>query len=115
MNYCMSHPETSMYMCPQTNGVLLNHCSTRKSYGGDCERYNENKDPNLRGANAEMRWATNFDPDTEDWLKLTVQDIDKKVTNGKRGLSMDIVATRDIYPGDEVCNKNGEFFEKCRF
>jgi len=102
VNYCLSHQQTSMFFCPQTNGILINHCSTRQSYGGDCERYNKNEDPSLRGANAEMRWAADWDPDTEEWLTLSVDEIDRRVENGKRGLSIDIIATRDINPGDEV-------------
>ena len=112
LNYCMSHPETSMLMCPQTNIILMNHCSTRESYGGDCERYNNNSDPNLRGANAEMKWATDWDPDTKQWLKLSIDEINKKVASGKRGLSLDIVATRDIYPGEEVFLDYGQGWEE---
>ena len=111
MNYCMSHPDTSMLMCPQTNVILMNHCSTRFSYGGDCERYNNNPHPNLRGANAEMKWATDWDPDTKEWLALDIDQMKVKVGSGKRGLSLDIVATRDIYPGEEVFLDYGRGWE----
>lgn len=112
MNYCMSHPETSMFMCPQTNVILMNHCSSRVSYGGDCYKYNNNPVSSLRGANAEMKWATDWDPDTEEWLKLSVDKMAQKVKRGKRGLSMDIIATRDIYPGEEVFLDYGEGWEE---
>ena len=111
-NYCMSHPETSMFMCPQTNVILINHCSPRVSYGGDCVKFNNNPDPSLRGANAEMKWATDWDPDTQEWLKLSLYRMKQKVQTGKRGLSMDIVATRDIYPGEEVFLDYGEAWEE---
>ncbi len=104
-NYCYSHEESSMMLCPQSNAILINHCSTRQSYGGDCERYNNNEDPSQRGPNAEMRWATGgWDPDTEDWLDHSLKKIEDLVKRGKRGLSLEIVATRDIQPGEEVRN-----------
>jgi len=112
MNYCMSHPDTNILMCPQTNVILMNHCSTRVSYGGDCERYNNNPHPNLRGANAEMKWATDWDPDTKEWLDLSIDQMKVKVASGKRGLSLDIIATRDIYPGEEVFLDYGRGWEE---
>ena len=102
MNYCFSHFETPLLLCPQTSAILVNHCSTRTSYGGDCARYNSHVDESQRGPNAMVRWATTWDPDTEEWLKLSFQDIETKTLEGKRGLSMEYVATRDIFPGDEV-------------
>lgn len=105
VNYCFSHQYTTMYMCPQTNGILMNHCSNRTGmeHGGDCARYNSNADPIQQGANAKLVWATDFDPDTETWLNMTVDEIEAAVLDGKRGLTLDAIATRDIYPGDEVC------------
>jgi hypothetical protein len=111
INYCFSHPLSSMLLCPQTNAILLNHCSTRKSYGGDCEKYNSNEDPNLRGANAELRWATTWDPDTTSWLQKSYSEISDLVEQKKRGLSLEIVATRDIHPGEEVFIDYGEEWE----
>jgi SET domain. len=112
VNYCMSHEETSMYLCPQSNAILLNHCSTRKSYGGDCERYNQALDVNARGANAELRWAIDWDPDTREWLNFTMDEMKEQVKNGKRGLSLEVVATRDIHPGDEVFLDYGKGWEE---
>lgn len=102
VNYCFSHDEMSMYLCPQTNAILINHCSTRYNYGGDCEKYNKNEDQSMRGANAEVRWATEWDPSTNVWLNMTIDEIKARVVKGERGLSFEVVATRDIYPGDEV-------------
>ena len=110
-NYCFGHQESSLMFCPQTNGVLINHCSTRRSYGGHCEKYNMNTNPNEKGPNAKIRWAKGWDPDTEDWLELTLKQIEDKVEKRKRGLSFDYVATRDIFPGDEVFIDYGEFWE----
>ncbi len=101
-NYCFGHDEGSMLLCPQTNAILINHCSTRHDYDGDCGRYNKNNDPAMRGANAAIRWAEEWDPDTTSWLQLSLDEIRKRVKEGKRGLSFEVIATRDIFPGDEV-------------
>lgn len=111
MNYCFSHPHSAMALCPQTNAILINHCSTRKSYGGHCEKYNNNRDPTLHGANAEIRWVTTWDPNTVEWLKMSYEDIKELVYARKRGLSLEIIATRDIHPGEEVFIDYGEEWE----
>ena len=43
-----------------------------------------------------LRWGVDFDPETSEWLTLTVEEIDERVDLGRRGLSLEIVATRDI-------------------
>ena len=30
INYCLSHPESTVLLCPDTNALLINHCSTRR-------------------------------------------------------------------------------------
>lgn len=92
LNYCFGHKDTSMLVCPDTNAILINHCSDRtKECGPD-------------GPNAMFRWA-DWDPDTPAWLNMTIDDIAKEEG---RGLSLDIVALRDIKPGDEVFMDYGE-------
>ena len=108
INYCFSHPNINITLCPQSNAVLLNHCSIRKSYGGDCEKYNKNEG-GKRGPNAKIRWAgddgrESWDPNTQNWLKMTMTQIKDLTYSTKRGLSFDIIATRDISPGEEVSN-----------
>ena len=104
MNYCFAHPNTTLLFCPQTNAIVINHCSSRNLtfYGGDCERYNLNQDETQRGPNAFVRWATSWDPETEKYLKVPLNDILDKTREGMRVLSMEIIALRDIHPGDEV-------------
>ena len=114
-NYCFGHHESSMYLCSQTNSIVINHCSERKDYGGDCEKYNKNEDPSMRGANAEIRWAEEWDPDTKSWLKMSIKEIASKVRRGRRGLSLEIVAKRDIYPGDEVRYLKCDVLFYCEF
>ena len=101
-NYCFSHDESTMLLCPQTNAAAINHCSERGIFDGDCLRYNQNEDAEMRGANAEIKWADDWDSETEEWLKMSLGEIKNEVWKGRRGLSLEFVATRDIYPGDEV-------------
>mmetsp|Transcript_18566 Transcript_18566/g.27848 ORF Transcript_18566/g.27848 Transcript_18566/m.27848 type:complete len:662 (+) Transcript_18566:125-2110(+) len=101
-NYCFSHDQSTMLLCPQTNAITINHCSERGDFDGDCSRYNENENDGMRGANAEIRWADDWDTDTKTWLKKSIKDITRLVKKGKRGLSLEVVAKRDIFPGDEV-------------
>jgi hypothetical protein len=36
MNYCFGHKDSTLLLCPNTNAVLINHCSTRsKGCGPD--------------------------------------------------------------------------------
>ena len=106
INYCFAHPGTTLLLCPQTNAILINHCSSRRlalAYGGDCDRYNSHDDVSFRGPNAYVRWASEWDPDTDTSLSMSWEDFYEKTKEGKRLLSMDIIASRDIFPGDEVC------------
>ena len=87
MNYCFGHRESSVLLCPDTNAILINHCSTRT------------KECNPSGPNAEIRWATDWEKDNEKWLQMSVKDLGEQTG---RGLAFDIIATRDIQPGEEV-------------
>jgi hypothetical protein len=92
LNYCFGHRSISMLLCPATNANLINHCSSRKSYGGQCSEL---------GPNAQIVWAS-WDPMTKDWLNKSIPEINTLTEQSQRGLSLDIVALRDINPGDEV-------------
>jgi len=108
MNYCFSHPGTALLFCPQTNAILINHCSNRSvavGYGGDCEKYNYHQDLSSRGPNAYVRWARTWDPDTDNTLKMSLEDFHVKTQEGRRLLTMEVIASRDIYPGDEVSSR----------
>lgn len=87
MNYCFGHSESSMLLCPNTNAVLINHCSSRtKECGPD-------------GPNAIVNWASGWDPVSDAWRQKEVEDIAEQ---SSRGLTFEIVALRDIMPGEEV-------------
>ena len=104
-NYCFGHDESSLLLCPASNANLINHCSTRlKSAEGSC-------DPK-HGPNALLRWATDFDPETSEWLEQTVEEINDRVENGRRGLSLEVVATRDIAQDEEIYIDYGASWEK---
>lgn len=86
LNYCFGHPESSMLMCPMTGAVLINHCSMRtKECGPD-------------GPNAEVRWSSGWDPTSVAWRSKTFEEIDE---HKGRILSFEIVARRNISPGEE--------------
>ena len=97
MNYCFGHTESSMLLCPATNAGLINHCSTRTT---DCG-------PN--GPNAMVQWSSGWDPASDEWRNRTVDEISKETG---RGLSMEIVALRDIQPGEEVFIDYGQEWEE---
>jgi hypothetical protein len=86
MNYCFGHTESSMLLCPMTSAILLNHCSIRtKECGSD-------------GPNAEIRWSSGWDEPSHKWRNKTLDEIDEQKG---RLLSFEVVALRDIAPGEE--------------
>lgn len=85
-NYCFGHSDSSMLLCPLTSAMLINHCSMRsKECGPD-------------GPNAVVRWSSGWDVDSHVWRNKTLEEIDAKFG---RILSLEVVATRDIAPGEE--------------
>jgi hypothetical protein len=96
LNYCFGHKESTMLLCPDTSALLINHCSNRKKQCGP------------KGPNAEYRWSTGWEPSSDDWQRMTVDEIAKQ---RGRGVSMEIVALRDIEPGEEVYMDYGEDWE----
>jgi len=101
-NYCFGHVKSSMLLCPLTSAMLLNHCSTRKG-GVHCTNSNGNGGPNAR-----VQWSTGWDKASIPWRNATLQDIDHQFG---RVLSLEVVATRDIVPGEEVLIDYGRDWE----
>jgi hypothetical protein len=86
INYCFGHRESSLLLCPNTNAVLINHCSKR--WKSKCT------------VNAEIRWSDpGWDETSDSFRKMTLKDL---ATQPFRGLSADIVAIRHIPRGGEV-------------
>lgn len=63
LNYCFGHKESSLLLCPETNGILINHCSKRK---GQCGKH---------GPNVDYRWASGWD-NTQKSLKMSFRDVE---------------------------------------
>ena len=93
MNYCFGHMESQLLLCPQTNAILINHCSNREK---------ENVCNNGNGPNAIARWASGWDTTSDEWLQKSMEFMVNMTTEGMRGLSLEIIATADIAPGEEV-------------
>jgi len=97
LNYCWGHSESPVLLCPQTNAVLVNHCSKRTKECGP------------KGPNAEIRWASAWHKSTKSWLKMTLDEMAKETTGG---VAFDIVALRDIKPDEEIFIDYGEDWER---
>lgn len=89
MNYCLGHPESDILLYPNTNAIMVNHCSNRGSFAQYCPD----------GPNAVFTWSSGWDASSEEWKHLSVEEIGRQTM---RGLSMEVVALRDIQPGEEV-------------
>jgi hypothetical protein len=92
LNYCFGHTKSPMLLCPSSNAVLINHCSGKNLTEGGCTQ---------SGPNAEIRWAE-WDKTNKPWLNASLESLQSKIENDKRGLSFDVIALRDIKAGEEV-------------
>ena len=68
LNYCFGHGKTKMLFCPQSNAALVNHCSARRLWGGQCDE---------SGPNAALRWASDWDKSTAVTLRLGLEEMSK--------------------------------------
>jgi hypothetical protein len=94
LNYCFGHRESSLLLCPNTNAILINHCSKQSKQ--DCI------------PNAEVRWSTGGYATSDAWRDMSLVELSRQPY---RGLEMDIVAVRDIAPGEEVFMDYGPAWE----
>jgi hypothetical protein len=90
-NYCMGHNQSTMLLCPY--GTLSNHINHNQTL-----------------ANVKLVWA---DPEKSnhhsDWLSMSIEDLNEEEN---AGLSMNLVATREIYPDDEIFLDYGDEWEE---
>jgi hypothetical protein len=87
-NYVYGHPESSLLLFPYSPVInYVNH--------------------NAAKYNAELRWSTLSNHHT-DWLERTPDDLDSE---DHAGLIMELVATRNIEPGEEVFLHYGESWD----
>ena len=104
LNYCFGHHDSKLLLCPMTNAVLINHCSSRASGGDHCGN---------EGPNAKITWASpSWDHTTAEWLGKSLEEIHAATKLGHRGLSFEVVATRDIKPGEEIFVDYGIHWEQ---
>lgn len=89
INYCWSHEESSILLCP---------------YGMGISYINHSKNPNI-----EIRWAPNGQlSQRADWFEKTPMELSK---TKKVGLALDYVALRDIGEGEELTVGYGTAWE----
>uniref|UniRef100_A0A7S1USK8 SET domain-containing protein n=1 Tax=Grammatophora oceanica TaxID=210454 RepID=A0A7S1USK8_9STRA len=103
LNYCFGHGKSTMVVCTASSSNLINHCGPKVKGEGQCDN---------RGPNAVVRWATDFDPETSLWLDMSLDEIDELVEKGRRGLSLEIVALRDIRADEEIFIDYGPEWEE---
>ena len=90
INYCLGHADMPLLLCPNTNAILINHCSTRlPDFRRHCPE----------GPNAAYQWATGWDPQSAAWQQMTLEELSQQSVPG---LAMQVVALRPIQPGREV-------------
>ena len=97
LNYCFGHQESTLLLCPNSNAVLINHCSTRRKQCGP------------QGPNAKVQWSSGWDPSSDQWRRMTLEQM---AAEAGRGLAFEIVATRDIAAGEEIFIDYGPIWEK---
>ena len=90
INYCFTHPSTSLHLCPYGAGVnYINHNKTR--------------------ANVKLQWADHgVTSHNATWLQMTPELMEGNV---KVNLALDYVATKDIQQGDELFLDYGDEWE----
>ncbi len=109
LNYCFGHRDSKLLLCPQSNMILMNHQSPVMA---SKDKDNNDDDKIEIGPNARIQWADGWDPSTAEWLKMPYQEVVAMTENGRRGLSFEVVAMRDILPGEEVTIDYGENWQK---
>jgi len=90
MNYCFGHKKSSLLLCMLTSSAFINH----KAEG--------------KGANVEYRWASWAEDDTQEALKMPLEEL-KRVPYRK--LALEMVALRDIAEGEELYMDYGKEWE----
>lgn len=100
LNYCYGHEKSSVLLFPYSPVVnLINHYD-------DLEGDDNNDGENNNSPNAILRWSDRMkDPDS--WLALTAEQVKAR---HESGLLLELVATQDILPGDEIRISYGDAY-----
>uniref|UniRef100_A0A7S1Y7F5 SET domain-containing protein n=1 Tax=Grammatophora oceanica TaxID=210454 RepID=A0A7S1Y7F5_9STRA len=84
-NYCFGHPKSSLLLFPYSPVVnFVNHANANDGV-----------------ANVRLQWSSHptLFRDREKWLSSTLDELSKR---NESGLLLELVATRDIRPGEEI-------------
>ena len=118
LNYCIGHAESSVLLCPNTNAILINHYrkwfpayQALDGHDASWSQQDHKKEDEEDGPNARFQWSTH-DRRSDQWRKLTVDQLWNSSTGGQRGLFMEVVALRDIAEGEEVTVDYGPDWER---
>jgi len=88
LNYCFGHVDSSLLFLPYSSGIyFINHSSQKP--------------------NAKLRWSKHKFHKSS-WFVLPPKDLLKKKTR----LMLELIATQDIYPGDEIYIDYGKDWEQ---
>jgi len=91
LNYCFGHKHSTILLCPYTNGVpYINH--------------------NHQSPNARIVWPEHPLVHNSTWLDQNIDYIDENLNTV--AFEFDIVATRDLQPGEEVLIDYGQEWEE---
>lgn len=99
LNCCFGHKGSSLLLCPDVSAALANHCSSCKKQRGP------------GGPSAQLWWPSGWEPKSDELRNMTLDEISQQ---SGHGLSVEIVALRDIKPGQEVRMGCGEGWESAR-
>ena len=100
LNYCLTHNESSILLCTMSHAAFVNHRSTQNCNSDDiCPD----------GPNVKYRWAS-WDS-TNSWLEYPLTEIYDQIRGNSRALSMELIALRDISPGEEIFMDYGDGWE----
>ncbi|KAL7568290.1 hypothetical protein ACA910_022627 [Epithemia clementina (nom. ined.)] len=102
LNYCFGHADTTLLLCPYgLSTALVNHARAAAAPGAGAP-------PGPPFANAKLVWSHRLMRHPE-WLNLTLSEW---VTQQSAGLVWELVATRDLAPGEEVLLDYGEAWDQ---
>ncbi|OEU17961.1 hypothetical protein FRACYDRAFT_184910 [Fragilariopsis cylindrus CCMP1102] len=96
LNYCFSHSETTVVVCPYGSGInYINHATSTATANGGGAQHATNV------ANVKIQWSKNGTTNhNDDWLLKTPKEmIDYNYTTH---LAFDYIAIRDIQEGEEL-------------